>query len=251
MEVHAHTHTARKKWTHYFWEFLMLFIAVTLGFFVENQREHFVEKQWEKQFIKTLLEDIRNDTASMGYAITSFTNINNHIDSLIPFLNDNRNMESNAKKIYQHAVWLQTFYKVTYFDRTIEQLKSSGNFRLIRNKKVSRSIMEYDGAMRDNVLDMQNKFIHERKEIILNLSNDIFKTSVAKKWFTAETVNMKIELPEVPYFLTTEKKDIDKLINHLNQYSLAITWFMSNLKNWATVKAVHLDSLIKHEYQLK
>ena len=28
MEVHAHTHTARKKWTHYFWEFLMLFAVV-------------------------------------------------------------------------------------------------------------------------------------------------------------------------------------------------------------------------------
>ena len=28
MEVHAHTHTPRKKWTHYFWEFLMLFLAV-------------------------------------------------------------------------------------------------------------------------------------------------------------------------------------------------------------------------------
>jgi hypothetical protein len=28
MEVHAHTHTARKKWAHYFWEFLMLFLAV-------------------------------------------------------------------------------------------------------------------------------------------------------------------------------------------------------------------------------
>ena len=22
MEVHAHAHTPRKKWTHYFWEFL-------------------------------------------------------------------------------------------------------------------------------------------------------------------------------------------------------------------------------------
>ena len=32
MEVHAHSHTPRKKWTHYFWEFLMLFLAVTLGF---------------------------------------------------------------------------------------------------------------------------------------------------------------------------------------------------------------------------
>ena len=28
MEVHAHTHTERKKWTHYFWESLMLFLAV-------------------------------------------------------------------------------------------------------------------------------------------------------------------------------------------------------------------------------
>jgi len=27
MEVHAHTHTPRKKWTHYFWEFFMLFLA--------------------------------------------------------------------------------------------------------------------------------------------------------------------------------------------------------------------------------
>ncbi len=41
MEVHAHTHTARKKWTHYFWEFLMLFLAVFCGFLAENQREHF------------------------------------------------------------------------------------------------------------------------------------------------------------------------------------------------------------------
>ena len=33
MEVHAHSHTPQKeKWTHYFWEFLMLFLAVFCGF---------------------------------------------------------------------------------------------------------------------------------------------------------------------------------------------------------------------------
>ena len=48
MEVHHHSHTPRKKWTHYFWEFLMLFLAVTLGFFVENQREHYIENLREK-----------------------------------------------------------------------------------------------------------------------------------------------------------------------------------------------------------
>ena len=58
MEVHQHTHTPRKKWTHYFWEFLMLFLAVTLGFFVENQREHFIEHKREKEYIRSLVKDI-------------------------------------------------------------------------------------------------------------------------------------------------------------------------------------------------
>ncbi|HEY5771094.1 MAG TPA: hypothetical protein VIS75_00650, partial [Chitinophagaceae bacterium] len=65
MEVHAHTHTARKKWTHYFWEFLMLFLAVTLGFFVENQREHIVERQRATQYAKALLRDLEKDTVEI------------------------------------------------------------------------------------------------------------------------------------------------------------------------------------------
>ena len=36
MEVHHHGHTERKKWTHYLWEFLMLFLAVFAGFLAEN-----------------------------------------------------------------------------------------------------------------------------------------------------------------------------------------------------------------------
>ena len=47
MEVHTHTHTPRKKWTHYFWEFIMLFLAVFCGFLAENQREHYIEQQRE------------------------------------------------------------------------------------------------------------------------------------------------------------------------------------------------------------
>ena len=37
MEVHHHSHTSRKKWMHYFWEFLMLFLAVFCGFLAEYQ----------------------------------------------------------------------------------------------------------------------------------------------------------------------------------------------------------------------
>jgi hypothetical protein len=251
MEVHTHTHTPRKKWTHYFWEFLMLFLAVFCGFLAENQREHYIEHQREKQFIKTLVEDIHSDTAGLNAAIAKFELINSHIDSLIPLLKDNSNMEKNAGVIYRHAVWLHDYYKVTYFDRTIEQLKSSGNFRLIRNEVVSRSIMEYDGAMKDNALDMQNNYVFQRKEKLLDLSNTIFKAGAVKKWFIKNRGSNEMELPEAPYFLTTEKPIIDRFINELNQYSLTTTWFIGNLKNWITPKAIQLDSLIKKEYHLE
>jgi hypothetical protein len=50
MEVHHHSHSARKKWTYYIWEFLMLFLVVFCDFLAENFREHQVQKQREGAF---------------------------------------------------------------------------------------------------------------------------------------------------------------------------------------------------------
>ena len=251
MEVHAHTHTARKKWTHYLWEFLMLFLAVFCGFLAENQLEHFVEHQREIKFIKTLSEDIQADIADLNKGIVGFGLFNRHMDSLILLLKDNRNMEKNAKPIYQQAVWVHYYYKITYYDRTIEQLRSSGSFRLIRNKNVSQAIMEYDGGM-NNLLEMQNLFVFQNKEKMLDLSNGVFKTSVAKIWLTKEDWSWhETELPEAPYFLTTEKATIDRFVNQLYQYSMTTARFIGSIRNWALIKATRLDSLIKKEYDIK
>ena len=65
MEVHHHCHTPRKKWTHYFWEFLMLFLAVFCGFLAEYQLEHTIEHQREIKYVKSLLQDLKADTASL------------------------------------------------------------------------------------------------------------------------------------------------------------------------------------------
>src|SRR6187399_715301 len=89
MEVHHHahlasgeTHTERKKWTHYLWEFLMLFFAVFCGFLAENQREHYIEHQREKQYMITMLEDLKSDTIQLSDAIRYWDGINNSIDSV-------------------------------------------------------------------------------------------------------------------------------------------------------------------------
>ena len=51
MEIHPHTHTPRKKWTHYLWEFLMLFLAVFCGFIAEYLLEHKIEKEKGNQYL--------------------------------------------------------------------------------------------------------------------------------------------------------------------------------------------------------
>src|SRR5512138_2766177 len=66
MEVHHHSHTERKKWTHYIWEFLMLFLAVFCGFLAENFREHQVEKNRASQYIRSFYEDLKNDTTRIN-----------------------------------------------------------------------------------------------------------------------------------------------------------------------------------------
>ena len=251
MEVHHHSHAShgKKNWKSYFWEFLMLFLAVFCGFLAENQREHYVERQREKQFMQTLVEDIHEDSSNLQSVIDGFALINRQIDSIIPLLKDDINIERNAKQIYQHAVWLHAYYKITYSDRTIVQLKNSGNFRLIQSKIVSGKILEYDGIMRNNIENMQNEYVYQNKEKMLDLSNGFLKTSVIKKWLAGGWKYHDIELLSVPYFLTIDKAKIDRFTNQLDQYSLAITWFIKSLKT-AIMKAEELESLIKKEYHL-
>ena len=173
MEVHHHphlasgeTHTPRKKWTHYFWEFLMLFLAVTLGFFVENQREHYIEHQREKQFIKSLFNDIISDTANIAKIINARTVKEQMLDSISNMMNSPR-PANFIKQIYPYAVLIgRTLpYRFVPNDGTMQQLKNSGALRLIRNRAVVDSIGKYDINVR-NILGQyaveENQIEHYR-----------------------------------------------------------------------------------------
>ena len=162
MEVHTDSHTPRKKWTHYFWEFLMLFLAVTLGFFVENQREHYIEHQREKQFIGSLFNDIRSDTANIARIISARTAKERMLDSISNMMNSLR-PANFIKQIYPYAVYVgRTLpYRFLPNDGTMQQLKNSGALRLIRNRVVVDSISKYD----INVRNMLGQYAVEENQI--------------------------------------------------------------------------------------
>src|ERR1700750_210334 len=72
MEVHHHPdlHHKRKDFKEYFLEFLMIFLAVTMGFFAESYREHLKDQRQEKEFIVSLKEDIISDTIQLNVALS-------------------------------------------------------------------------------------------------------------------------------------------------------------------------------------
>src|SRR6478736_4232986 len=107
MEVHHHSHSSRKKWTHYFWEFFMLFLAVFCGFLAENLREHFIENKRENQFIRSYIEDLKTDLNTLNLQIPLFKEKINKIDSLVNCLSQaSPTKGSNKSYLYfWHASW--------------------------------------------------------------------------------------------------------------------------------------------------
>jgi hypothetical protein len=136
-------HNTGKKPKDYFFDFFMLFLAVTLGFFVNNLNENLSERQREKQFIESLITDLKIDTAEIQRIHSSILTRIAGIDSLINIL-ENRDHKNFINNLYFYSIkYLNSTEFHTSSDRTISQLKSAGGLRLIQRKGESDNIVQY------------------------------------------------------------------------------------------------------------
>src|ERR1700757_2827643 len=87
MEVHHQGHIAKKNFKEHLFEFFMLFLAVTLGFFVENIREHLIENSREKDYVHSIGEDLQQDIYQLDSVIARRTIKNEMMDSILYLLN--------------------------------------------------------------------------------------------------------------------------------------------------------------------
>ena len=145
MEVHHHPHTPRKKRTHYFWEFLMLFLAVFCGFLAEYQLEHVLEHNKEKEYMRSMVEDLAQDTVEVNRVTAVILDHDKNIDSLLNILESPISKNQNdLKELYQLHYENMGSELALFSQRTISQLKNAGGLRLIRHKNIADSIALYD-----------------------------------------------------------------------------------------------------------
>ena len=143
METHAHHlhHAPGKKVWHYFYEFLMLFLAVFCGFLAENWREHYVEHQREKQYASQLVADLRADSFQFARLYADMNRVISKQDTFINLMSSTQS--PTDKEIINGISQLQWVYKVSKTSSTYDQMKASGSLRYIRNTMLTNSIQRY------------------------------------------------------------------------------------------------------------
>jgi len=253
MEIHHHPdlHHKPKKWKEYFLEFLMIFLAVTLGFFAEDLREHVNDNAKEKEFMTALIDDLKSDTSRYQQVI-------NEIKVLIPALDSSYiNIKEGSRFNYTLlGKWQFSINQMNVEYRpglaTIQQMKSSGNLRLIKNKEVEKQILDYE-AFAKGKLERGNDYIHAAVVKVYAMEDALCDYTNFRKADLGQTVNSNDTTNYPEYNMPILDKDIlkqNEFANSFISYKASITNYRATA-NEAKENASYLIKLINKEYHFE
>jgi hypothetical protein len=241
MEVHHHGHKP-KDWKEYITEFIMLFAAVTLGFFAENQREHYVERHREVQYMESLMEDLSKDKYDINECNKFSINQTKFIDTAITLLSEGNWTPKNIKTIYRASLKLSGNRPSTFIDRTSAQLRSGG-MRLIEDKKVATLITEY-WQLIAQLNEFENVTIHEYK---LNVKNMTYKIFDGTNYLDAKNKIIKEDAELMTYDKNVLKEYNNRLLNlNYDLKAYVIQYFYKKLDD----KIDELQNAIASKYHI-
>jgi len=256
MEVHAHTHTERKKWTHYFWEFLMLFLAVFCGFLAEYQLEHKIEKDRAKQYVLSFYEDLKTDTTRLNEMmlydkdkIAALTDMETCYDTITSDLRSTGCMKNLI--LYSRA---NRAFAIT--DRTITQLVNAGGFRVL-NKEDADSVLSYVNLFK-SYQDFQLTIFQTSQDNVRNTLNELASFKSVKSLLqlsspsygaTSSTITPDM-IAHGPLLFSNDRVLLNKWFNQLSVY-LRITNRQLQQLEELNDKASGLIKYCKDKYHLK
>lgn len=261
MEVHHHAHTGhgKKTWKEYFWEFLMLFLAVFCGFLAEYQLEHKIERDRLKKFMYDMTKNLEYDRTRIAINLATNYSLRSSLDSFRNEIQQNLLGKANIKKLYYYAFTASGSGRVVFNKSTITQLRNSGQLRLVENDSLTNEIIDYyDRKVYASELycqyftDSQNELETEKRNIFStigfesmlkitdsaynnNLENNLeneFKNEIEKN-------NLKL--------LTTDKITLEKLHSLTVSNQLALFRYIQFL-NYTNQSAEKLIAKIKLTY---
>jgi hypothetical protein len=136
-------------WTKYIFEFVLIFLAVFLGFLADNFRDEYLEKQEANKLAKSFYEELRSDSVAVASRVEGRIRKEQAIDYLVSFLKDS-SLSTESKALSINFLWATTVRTPTIFTtRTVvlEQLKSSGSIRYFKSDYLQKLVGDLSVAI--------------------------------------------------------------------------------------------------------
>ena len=243
MEVHHHSHHP-KKWKEYITEFLMLFLAVSLGFMAENIREHQIEKQREIAYLQNVHEDLKLDLLNIDDVISSNTVRLKAMDTLFQLINNN-SITNEDVYYYIRNLALRATFESSHVG--LDQIKSAGGFRMVKNPEIISGIQEYERA-----LDALNKLENVRERTLEQARFKmavVFEPTISYEMLVNQGQgDMRFNRPrKADEILQKNKQAVKELLN-LVSFGLNSNRYLNSILSNQKKIGLKLDSAIVKEY---
>ena len=250
MEVHHHPHVEKKNFKEYFLEFLMIFLAVTLGFFAENIREHFVNSNKEKEFITSLKEDLRDDTTQLSFIIPVGNVQYEKLDSLYTLMR----LLSEQQPVNINRLYYLNFeysFGLVFFrpnKRTISQIKNTGTFSLITNKRCRDSITIYD-YINEEAIQINSDTYENWLSELNKMSEKIFNYDNIKTFGFTGGADVYLDDSLQLNLLTTDKTVLNEYANKIRSVMMILE-ILINTEQAQLKRCKNLINILNKEYHL-
>ena len=249
MEVHHHPdlYHKRKNFKEYFLEFIMIFLAVTLGFFAEQMRESVADHNRGKEFMKSMVEDLKTDTAN----ISSFSIKANvaliQMDSLIHLMRSPDRVQYGKRMYYFGRAITTKLGRFGLNDRTYVEMKNSGSLRLITDDVLSDSVSKYYASQThfkeqaEIQIDEMTEYIHSAVKVF---DGAVFQNMLQKFPY-------QINPPKGnPQLLTNDANIINEFVGSLHYYSAIVIINLSYAEQEKDF-TIRLIKMIQKKYHLQ
>jgi hypothetical protein len=136
----------------------MLFLAVFCGFLAEYKLEHVIEHQREKEYARSLYDELAADSVVFSKKIAGRLGKEKDCDYLINYIRDS-SLTDLPKEFY--PAYTVVFYLITSFtfepkDGILQQLKASGSLRYFKNVNLQKLLGELSTYI-NNVRDRNDQ----------------------------------------------------------------------------------------------
>jgi len=231
-----------KKWSHYLFDFIMLFLAVSAGFFVDNKREVYMERQRANQFAKQLLADLRLDSLLFEQRNRDIQSLQVGFDKLLSMLIQDTAAEN--RQVLETLLPLAYVFDLPATATTYNQMKSSGALRYIENQELTAHLQDYYDVLLPRSIN------------IAQVSLDFYSQNISPYYLAHIRIQDYDSFNDTlinknPVIMDRTKQTDQALANIMGSYRALLKIQVITMNNPALHKIIETMKLLQNEYMLE